>query len=124
MRLNTMNFFFKPLLAVMLVFFVSVAFSEPGGSSVDLVDQEIAALIQKVERSDCMFFRNGKSYDAEKAADHLRLKWSRGKKYAQTVDAFIENLASHSSWTKKPYFMKCENRDPVTVKEWLMNGVQ
>ena len=60
-------------------------------------EAEITALIAAVRESGCEFNRNGSLHSAEAAAEHLELKYSRGKRYADSAEAFIERLASKSS---------------------------
>ena len=81
-------------------------------------DAEIRALIQAVAESDCEFNRNGSLHSAEAAAAHLELKYSRGKRYADSAEAFIERLASKSSWSGKPYQMICDGQTQPT-RDWL-----
>ena len=73
-------------------------------------DTEIRALIQAVAESECEFNRNGSLHSAEAAAAHLELKYARGKRYADSAEAFIERLASKSSWSGKPYQMICDGQ--------------
>ena len=80
-------------------------------------DTEIHALIQAVAESECEFNRNGSVYSTE-AAEHLELKYSRGKRYADSAEAFIERLASKSSWSGKPYQMICDS-ETQPAGEWL-----
>ena len=81
-------------------------------------DTEIRALIQAVAESECEFNRNGSVYSAETAAEHLELKYSRGKRYADSAEAFIERLASKSSWSGKPYQMICDG-ETQPAGDWL-----
>ena len=81
-------------------------------------DTEIRALIQAVAESDCEFNRNGSLHSAEAAAEHLELKYARGKRYADSAEAFIERLASKSSWSGKPYQMICDGQTQPTG-DWL-----
>ena len=71
-------------------------------------EAEITALIEAVRESGCEFNRNGSLHSAGAAAEHLELKYSRGKRYADSAEAFIERLASKSSWSGKPYEMICD----------------
>ncbi len=89
----------------------------PAGAD-ETTDREVQHLLEFVENSGCTFFRNGSDHDAADAADHLRLKYSRGGKYVNNADQFIERLASESSWTGRPYTVTC---DGVTRPsgEWL-----
>ena len=82
-------------------------------------EREITALIEFVEKSQCAFHRNGKMYTSEQAASHLRLKWSKGERYAKSAEAFIDNLASKSSWTGKPYSIECKPEAKRDINSWL-----
>ena len=81
-------------------------------------DTEIRALIQAVAESGCEFNRNGSLHSAEAAAEHLELKYSRGKRYANSAEAFIDRLASKSSWSGKPYQMVCDGEEQP-AGDWL-----
>ena len=81
-------------------------------------DEEIRALIQAVAESGCEFNRNGSLHSAEAAAEHLELKYSRGQRYADTAETFIEQLASKSSWSGKPYQMICDG-EVHPAGDWL-----
>ena len=70
-------------------------------------DREIEYLLAYVAGSGCVFVRNGDDHDAADAADHLRLKYDRGRRYADTTEQFIDRLASESSWTGKAYSVTC-----------------
>ena len=91
-----------PLLLILLAGSVPTALADT------TADEEIRALIQSVAESGCEFNRNGSLHSAEAAAEHLELKYSRGKRYANSAEAFIERLASKSSWSGKPYQMICD----------------
>ncbi|MEK9933527.1 MAG: DUF5329 domain-containing protein [Luminiphilus sp.] len=81
-------------------------------------EAEITALIAAVGESGCEFNRNGSLHSAEAAAEHLELKYSRGKRYADSAEAFIERLASKSSWSGKPYKMICDG-ETQPAGDWL-----
>lgn len=81
--------------------------------------ETIEMLIVAVETSGCTFIRNNKRHSAGEAADHLRLKLRRGRRYANTAEEFIEKLASKSSWTGRPYFMDCPGSEKQPVSQWL-----
>lgn len=82
------------------------------------VDTEIRSLIQAVGESGCEFNRNGSVHSAGAAAEHLELKYSRGKRYANSAEAFIDRLASKSSWSGKPYQMICDGK-AQPAGDWL-----
>jgi hypothetical protein len=82
-------------------------------------EAEINALIRAIETSGFQFIRNGDQYTAAQAAEHLRLKYSKGKSYAQTAEAFIDNLASQSSISKKPYYLLTPKGEKIPSAYWL-----
>jgi hypothetical protein len=84
----------------------------------DNSDAEIQYLLEFVASSGCSFTRNGSTHDSADAADHLRLKYSNGKKYAGSADQFIDRLASKSSWTGKAYTVDCQG-EGQTSNTWL-----
>ena len=83
------------------------------------VEEEINQLIDAVANSNCEFIRNGDRYDANDAADHLRLKYRRGKRVATSAENFIDRLASKSSWSGKPYSMVCPDSGEHSSNSWL-----
>lgn len=83
------------------------------------MDTEIDHLLDTVASSNCVFIRNGKEHGAEDAKDHLSLKRRRGKKYFSSAEEFIENLASSSSWTGKPYRIRCDDGAEQLAAVWF-----
>ena len=86
-------------------------------------ETEIRSLIQAVRESGCKFDRNGTLYTAERAAEHLELKYARGERYAGSAEEFIERLATGSSWTGEPYWMICDG-DKIPSAEWLAEQLE
>lgn len=81
-------------------------------------DTEVNYLLDVVAASGCEFKRNDSPHDPVSAADHLRLKYSRGKRYVNSAEQFIDRLASESSWSGKPYTVNCDGvEEPSGV--WL-----
>jgi len=80
--------------------------------------KEIEHLLEFVAISDCTFHRNGNDHNSVDAADHLRLKYNRGKRYADSAELFIDRLASTSTWTGKPYTVTCSDQTEPSG-EWL-----
>ena len=102
-------------LAVMFVVFNVLPLSLSASSS----EQEIEYLLNAVGDSGCMFIRNGSHHDSKEAESHLRLKYNNGKKYVNSADSFIERLATKSSWTSKPYTIKCSGKEAEPSAKWL-----
>jgi len=100
--------------------FLAVALPTNGWAD---ADTEIQYLLGYVETSGCLFERNGTEHDATGAAVHLRLKCTRGKRYAKTAEQFIDRLASESSWTGKTYTVTC-NGSTEPSGDWLHGALQ
>ena len=81
-------------------------------------EREVAHLIEFVAASGCTFNRNGSQHDSADAAEHLQLKYRRGKRWVNTAEQFIDRLASSSSLSKKPYTITCAGTE-TTAASWL-----
>lgn len=108
-------------LIFLFVFSFSVCLqAEDGQQGHDLnANEEITLLISQIEKENCKFHRNGKTYSAQEAANHLRLKVRRGTRYAKTTEGFIEKLASKSSFSGKPYYIECQQAELISMATWL-----
>jgi superfamily II DNA helicase RecQ len=83
-------------------------------------DRLIQQLIGEVENlKQGTFIRNGLSYDAEKAASHLRDKLAYFKNDIHTADDFIRLCATRSEMTGIRYKLKDGSGVPVDAAEWL-----
>ena len=51
-------------------------------------------------------------------AEHPELKYSRGKRYADSAEAFIDLLARRSSWSGEPYQLICDG-EKQPAGDWL-----
>jgi len=89
------------------------------GHADDVMKSEIDYILNSVASSDCVFIRNGKEHGPDAAKDHLNLKRRRGKRYFSSADEFIENLASSSSWSGKPYYIRCGDEKQQPASEWF-----
>lgn len=72
------------------------------------VESEINALLEVVAKSGCDFQRNGSLHASPDAAEHLALKYSRGRRYVETTENFIDRLATKSSWSGRSYAVICD----------------
>jgi hypothetical protein len=84
-------------------------------------DAEIQHLLSAIGSSGCTFTRNGTDHPAQAAEDHLRMKYRHAGSRIGTAEAFIERLASESSWTGQPYLIHCGADQPVPSGDWLGN---
>ncbi len=87
------------------------------------MDDEIDFLLTSVAESDCEFIRNGKEYTGDAARDHLQMKRERGKKHYETTEQFIERIASKSSWSGKPYRIRCGDSEE-DASAWFTRALE
>ena len=90
----------------------------------DEQNPEIDYLLSTLGSSECVFVRNGKRHSAEKAEEHLRMKYKRGRRYATSTETFIERLASKSSMTRKLYMIECPGVEPEPTGAWLTQRLE
>lgn len=94
------------------------------GANADEADErEVAYLIDFVANSGAVFVRNGSEHNAQDAADHLAMKYRRAGRYAKTADDFIDNLASKSSITRKPYTIILADGTEILSRDWLYTAL-
>lgn len=86
------------------------------------VRAEIDALMAKMSASNCQFERNGNWHSAPEARQHLLRKLEYIEKRRETLasaEQFIDVAASESSFSGKPYRVKCGSGEAVPSREWL-----
>jgi hypothetical protein len=83
-------------------------------------ERRIEFLIHSIEvLPGAQFIRNGVSYDAHAAADHLRLKRQRAGARIATVEDFIRYCAATSSTSGVPYRIRFADGHEVTSETFL-----
>ncbi len=87
-------------------------------------EQKINELINYVEKSEAMFVRNGTEYTGAKAAEHLRMKRKKAGDRIKTAKDFIDFIASKSSSSGEPYFMKFKNGQKIQVRDMLLHELK
>ena len=86
------------------------------------VRAEIDALLGRIPASGCQFERNRSWHSGADARSHLLRKLDYIEKRSETItrtEQFIEFAASKSSFSGKPYRVKCGNGEPVDSAAWL-----
>lgn len=86
------------------------------------VRAEIDAVMAKMSTSNCQFERNGSWHSAADAQKHLLRKLEYIEKRRETLasaEQFIDVAASKSSFSGKPYRVKCGGAEAVASREWL-----
>jgi len=82
------------------------------------INSEIEHLLTSVGKSNCTFIRNGKEHASNDAEEHLRMKYRKGKNWVANADQFIERIATKSSLSRAPYYIRCSKSEHRTG-EWL-----
>ncbi len=87
-----------------------------------IAQAEITYLLNHLEQSGCEFYRNGIWYNAKNARTHLDKKnnYLLGKGLINKTEDFIEQAASGSSMSGRPYHVGCTGNPPVPSAKWLM----
>jgi hypothetical protein len=82
---------------------------------------EVDYLLSHVETSGCSFYRNGSWYDGSQAKAHLRTKYDYlvARHLITSADEFIDKGASSSSFSGKPYKIKCGTSAEVASGPWF-----
>lgn len=94
----------------------------------NLEKRRIEFLIESVAQLDAVFVRNSTEHSPEEAAEHLEIKlryvMSRVNLSTFTAEQFVEQVASKSSLTGKPYMIHFSNGISVPAKDWLLNQLK
>jgi hypothetical protein len=85
------------------------------------VQNEVNFLLGAMSGSGCEFYRNGDWYNARKAVEHMRDKYRYliDRNLINTTEQFIERAASESSFSGKPYQIRCNGGAAVASHQWL-----
>lgn len=86
------------------------------------VRAEIDGLMTRLSASNCQFERNGSWHSAVDARTHLLRKLDYIEKQRDTLastEQFIALAASKSSFSGKPYRVKCGAAEPIPSRDWL-----
>ncbi|HLO93138.1 MAG TPA: DUF5329 domain-containing protein [Burkholderiaceae bacterium] len=86
------------------------------------VRTEILSLLQRLQDSGCEFNRNGSWYSGAEARGHLLKKLDYLESHDATLkrsEDFIQQAASTSSMSGKPYLVRCAAAAPVESRAWL-----
>lgn len=87
--------------------------------------QEIKALLDFVEHSECQFVRNGDEFPGPRARAHLekKLNYLEGKNRVNSAEDFIDLAATKSSISGRAYEVRCpEGAQPAST--WLKRELQ
>ena len=86
----------------------------------NIEQQKIEYLIGEVGKlHDAHFIRNGTQYDADRAADHLRMKFRYATSRIKTAEDFIAYCATGSSVTGEKYQIRFADGRTVEAAAFL-----
>ena len=105
------------LITALLLIAIAPALAAPNVTA----QREITGLMQALEHSGCRFQRNGSWHEATEARDHLQRKYDYllKRNLADSAEQFIDNAASRSSISDKPYRVACPNRPEQDSAPWF-----
>jgi hypothetical protein len=90
------------------------------GDLASVESQKIEYLIAAIGTlQNAQFVRNGTAYDAQAAADHLRLKLKNAGARVKTAEDFIRYCATGSSVSGKPYLIRYSDGRVITSEAFL-----
>ena len=112
----------KPRLAAALLLLSAAAAVAAAADVRPAAEQaKIDDLLIGIQKSDAVFIRNGKEYDGEKAAAHLKTKlWWAGSR-VQTARDFINGVATRSEESGKPYEIRFADGRSRPLAQWLLD---
>lgn len=107
------------LFMLLSVIIVSSTMGAPTAGPALTESEKIKLLLDKIEHSGLIFIRNETEYSSKKARIHLERKLSNAGSLIRTAKHFIEHIATKSSWTGKPYYVKFSNGKMIRSAVWL-----
>ena len=112
----------RVILIVLAILLVSLSHSDfaPASELPSAEHRKIEVLVSCIEGlTNARFVRNGKDYSAAAAAEFLRRKWQTLRAEVCSAEDFIDKVASSSSTTGKPYFIRFGDGREVPSAEFL-----
>jgi acetyl esterase/lipase len=100
--------------AILALAFCAAAHADPDPTA----QREIDHLLDYVGASSCSFVRNGETFPAAKARDHLAMKYRFTRSRLSTAEDFIQYLATDSSTSHEPYKIVCGAQERL-AGPWL-----
>jgi hypothetical protein len=87
---------------------------------------EIEALFERLAGSSCTFERNGRWYEPVRARQHLQRKYDYllARDLVPDAETFIARAASESSFSGKPYRVRCAGREPEPSRDWFLRQLE
>ncbi len=113
---------FRTLFGAVGITLIALCFgSLVAAASPTVAQTEVEYLLGAVASSGCEFYRNGEWFDSQRASAHLRDKYNALAALGRSMTAvdFIDEVATKSSLSGRPYLMRCAGGEPVGTNQWL-----
>jgi hypothetical protein len=108
-----------PTIFIIIALFGQTIFAQKNISQLT-EKQKIEYLIKSIENLDgAQFLRNNEYHTPKEAGEHLRLKLSKAGSSIKTAKQFIDNIATKSSMSGKPYKIMLKGGKIVESKVFL-----
>ncbi|MDR1658532.1 MAG: DUF5329 domain-containing protein [Deltaproteobacteria bacterium] len=121
---------FRSLVVVIVSAAVMTAafLAAPTGAAAEMSAAEAARVERFLEdlsaQSALVFIRNGREYDVERAVNHLRRKLRGAKDKITTAEEFVDQVASGSSASGKPYLIRKPGGDNEPAQPFFRELLQ
>ncbi len=86
--------------------------------------ETIEYLLGYVAQSNLTFIRNGQEHDSGAAAAHMRRKYEYFRAGIVTPEDFIEQVASRSLLSNRPYLVRLAGGRETSVGAWLRDVLE
>jgi Family of unknown function (DUF5329) len=115
----------KKIFTLLKIFFICLLISNAVNADVPLVQvNEVNHLLDFVKNSGCIINRNGTDYPAEKAIEHIEMKYDYFRNDINNSEDFIEYAATKSTMSGDYYMVTCPGEKTVRTQDWLMNELK
>ena len=88
------------------------------------LSETIQYLLDFVDSSECLFYRNNKEHTAGEAAAHMQKKYNHFKKDIKTPEDFIRLTATKSLISGKMYYVKLKDGKTIASEAWLLQALK
>lgn len=86
--------------------------------------QEINHLLEFVEKTECLYQRNGNKHNGIEAREHIQKKYDYYRDDIQSAEDFIAYSATKSMMSGKKYTIICKGEKELFSGDWLNNELK
>ncbi len=92
---------------------------KPGAATLEM--RKIEYLLERIEKSKCVFIRNGEKHDGKTAAALMRWKYVRYRNEIKTAEDFARKIANASRKSGEGYTVKMADGRVLNSTQILLN---